>query len=143
MNDQVTERRQEPLYGVFVPSGTSATRGGGMCRTTRQSLRNIVAILDKTVKEDWQDCAVDVYADDDDYIVIEFGLHTIINVKGLKAYMGTICNVNPIISEFGLRKVPEIWNHAPGNGCVYFAFRPHWVARSSVHSYYTLHPDEK
>jgi len=109
-----------PLFGPFVPTGPhlNQDRGGatGVCRTTRFSLPEVVAQFKKKLMADWPDSAVDVYVDSDEYIVLEFGLHTIDSINGLRNYMNTACSVEPVISENGLRKVPEVWNHQPGNG---------------------------
>ncbi len=127
----------------FFPSGVSSRRGGGLCRATRQDLPRIVATLRETVRADWEDCVADVYAGDDEIVVFEFGLHTIASRKGLLAYMNSACNLDQTISENGLRKTPELWDYAPGDGSVYFGFAPHWVVRASTESYYALNPQER
>ena len=127
------EKPAPPLYGPFVPAGSVAgRRGGGYCRSNRQDLPGIVSELKATLMRDWEDCEVDVYADEDEFVVVEFGLRTVGSARGLLAYMTSACNQDRTISSYGLRKVADLWHHCPGNGNAYFVFRPHWVAATAT-----------
>ena len=42
-----------------------------------------------------------------------------------------------------MSKIVELWNHQPGDGSVYYAFKGPWVKRSGEESYYTLHPERR
>ena len=45
-----------------------------------------------------------------------------------------------IISENGLSKLVELWNHSPNNGHLYFGFQPPFVKRNLNQPYQLLHP---
>ncbi len=46
-----------------------------------------------------------------------------------------------VVSEYGLSKLVELWNHSADDGFVYYAFRPPWVRRRADESFFTLHPE--
>lgn len=40
-------------------------------------------------------------------------------------------------------QVVELWNHRPGDGSVYYAYRPPWVRRKKLEAFYCLHPEKR
>ena len=50
---------------------------------------------------------------------------------------------NSTVGDYQLKKVVEDWCSKPGDGFIYFMFRPPWVKARLVDSYYTLHPEER
>jgi hypothetical protein len=127
------------LHGPFRPS----QQAQGLCKPTRAHVPDIMRSLAGTLDQDWDDAEYQVFRDEEDLIIIEFELSSLDSVKGLQAYMNILEHTNDIISSHGLSKVVELWNHEPGDGSVYYAFKPPWVKRSSTDSYYVLHPDRR
>lgn len=47
------------------------------------------------------------------------------------------------MSTHRLKRVVEDWNVTPGDGYLYFTFRPPWVTVPTLETYFALHPEEK
>lgn len=93
--------------------------------------------------EDWEGEELLVCPTDDDHIVLRFPMATLEREPGLVAYMNILASTHEVIIAHGLRKVVEDWNVTPGDGFLYFTFRPPWV-RVRVHeAFYALHPEER
>ena len=47
------------------------------------------------------------------------------------------------IVDHKLKKVGEEWGKKPGDGNIYYMFRPPWIKSRGVEAYYALHPEIK
>lgn len=118
------------LYGPFHPSGKSARE----CfdKATRARLPEMVAVLQRILNEDWSDCSFQVTTTADDHVAVCFDIMSLDGqLSGLRAFMNTLEASHPDIRRFDLRKSGKEWNKVPGDGNVYFLFRPPWVKFSS------------
>jgi hypothetical protein len=131
--------KSKVLHGPFRPSQGANALG----KPTRAHVPDIMRNLATTLDRDWDDAEYQVFRDEEDLIILEFELASLDSVKGLLAYMNMLEHTNETISSHGLSKVVELWNHEPGDGSVYYAFKPPWVKRAATDSYYVLHPDRK
>ena len=59
----------------------------------------------RELEEDWEDSDFQIYADEEDLIIIEFSLDSLDNPKGLLAYMNHMNNNLSMLSEFRLTKM--------------------------------------
>merc|ERR1739838_991363 len=103
----------------------------------------IVENLRRSVKEDWEDYEFIVCATDDEHVVIRFELSTLDSEPGLVAYMNIFARTNTTVQDYLLKKVVEDWNVTPGDGHLYFTFRPPWVSGRLVDTFYSLHPEQR
>lgn len=83
---------QKVLHGPFVPS--TGHHSIGSDRVIRLKLPDIVARLMRCVDADWADTVFQIYADQDDLIIMQFEAETIDNPKGLLAYMNMFVKTN-------------------------------------------------
>jgi len=137
------------LHGPFVPSGGSRTVGED--RVIRLKLPEIVARLLRALDEDWADAHFQVYVDEDDLIMVQFAVASVDGgnssngngLRGLQSYMNMFVKTAPVVSEFQLAKLPELWHHVPADadGNIYYALRPPWVRRRAEESMFALHPE--
>lgn len=102
-----------------------------------------MANLSQVLAEDWEEYTMLVCATDDDHVVVRFGMGTLEEEPGLIAYMNVLAASHEIVSRHKLRKVIEDWSVTPGDGYIYFTFRPPWVRVPTLETYYALHPEEK
>ena len=109
----------------------------------RQQLPHIVDALRKAVHDDWEEYNFLVCATDDEHVVIRFEMATLESEPGLVSYMNVFSRTSSIVSEWRLKKVVEDWNVTPGDGHLYFTFRPPWVRAHPSDTFYTLHPEER
>jgi len=107
------------LAGGKAPSSTStasavpsATSSAGL---SRQDLPRVLQRLRALLREDWAEAETSVYADEDGYVVLEFDMNTCPSRRSVLAYMNIVTGANPIVSEHGLRKVPQLWGYLPKN----------------------------
>ena len=84
-----------------------------------------------------------VCSTDDEHIVVRFELATLDSEPGLGAYMNVFSRSQHVVSKFQLKKVVEDWNVTPGDGHLYFTFRPPWVASKITDTFYALHPEQR
>lgn len=103
----------------------------------------MVAGLGAVLSEDWEEYAPLVCATDDEHIVVRFGMDMLEQEPGLIAYMNVLAATHEAVTRHKLRKVVEDWNVTPGDGYVYFTFRPAWVHVAQVETYYALHPEQR
>ena len=75
--------------------------------------------------------------------MVRFELATLDSEPGLGAYMNVFARTSEVVSKFMLKKVVEDWNVTPGDGHLYFTFRPPWVTARSLDTFYSLHPEER
>ena len=127
------------LHGPFVPPG----KAKGSARPTRVHLPEIVKGLHKIVTADWADYDFQVLATEDDNVAVRFDLVTVESQVGLLAYMNILASQDSTVGGYGLQKVVEDWNTKPGDGYLYFMFRPPWVHARTTDAYFTLHPEER
>ena len=45
--------------------------------------------------------------------------------------------------KYKLKKVVEDWHSRPGDGYLYYMFRPPWVRARATDTFFTLHPEER
>ena len=45
--------------------------------------------------------------------------------------------------KYKLQKVVEDWHSQPGDGYLYYMFRPPWVRARATDTFFTLHPEER
>lgn len=125
------ERVQEKakiLHGPFVPSGRSG-HSINMLNSTHlpEIKRSIQSILEK----DWGDCVFQVEVTDDEMIAVRFSLMELDGqLLGLRSYMNMLEGTNKSIQRFALTRLGSEWNIQPGDGWIYFIFRPPWVKAS-------------
>jgi hypothetical protein len=84
-----------------------------------------------------------VCSTDDEHVVVRFELATLDSEPGLVAYMNVFARSQHVVSKFQLRKVVEDWNVTPGDGHLYFTFRPPWVTSRITDTFYALHPEQR
>lgn len=141
-NVQLREKwleKSKILDGPFAPSsGNQALRV-----TNRACMPDIMRGLAREIDQDWEDAEFQIFRDEEDLVVVEFNIESLDSEKGLLAYMNMLTQTNEVVSENGLSKVVELWNHYPNDGSVYYAFKPPWVKRRTTDSYYTLYPERR
>jgi len=125
------------LSGPFVPSGK--------CRVFEQPQRSLLneclKKLQQIVQRDWSDYEFSVLSTEDDQIVLRFNLDTVESERGLKAYMNVFSATNDSIAEFQLQRAIEDWGTKPGDGWLYFMFKPPWSKSKNVDTFFALNPD--
>ncbi|GBG28677.1 Hypothetical Protein FCC1311_048982 [Hondaea fermentalgiana] len=111
------------LHGPFCPSGRSAR--ACFDKATRGRLPEIVKTLHNILAADWSDCEFRVATTADDHVAVCFDLVALDGqLTGLRAFMNTLEASHPDIRRFDLRRSGREWNMQPGDGNVYFLFRP-------------------
>jgi hypothetical protein len=95
------------------------------------------------IEADWEGIDFLVCATDDEHVVVRFAMSTLEEEPGLIAYMNVLAASHAVVTDNRLRKVVEDWNVTPGDGYLYFTFRPPWVRASKLETYFALHPEEK
>jgi len=125
-----TSAEPSPAYGVFKPTGRSATDS----IPTRKLLPDIMKQIHAILVKDWPRANFSVLVDERDYIILRFEISTIDSGKGLSGYMNTITrdhsNALPgsqWYNRYRLKKVLERWGRSDDSGFVYFTFKPPWV----------------
>jgi uncharacterized protein (DUF1501 family) len=116
-----------------------AFRGRSLVRRRAE----IVAALQAQLSEDWDGHTLLVCSTDDSHVVVRFEMRTLEEEPGLIAYMNVLVSSQGVASDYCLKKVVEDWNVTPGDGYLYFTFRPPWVRVPTLDTYYALHPEEK
>ena len=48
-----------------------------------------------------------------------------------------------VVMKYKLKKVVEDWHSQPGDGFLYYMFRPPWVRSRATDTFFTLHPEER
>lgn len=103
----------------------------------------VVGSIQAVIEADWEDVDFLVCATDDEHVVVRFAMSTLEEEPGLIAYMNVLAASHMVVTDNRLRKVVEDWNVTPGDGFLYFTFRPPWVRASKLETYFALHPEEK
>jgi len=110
---------------------------------SRASMPYVVDKLREAIEEDWSEYGFLVCSTDDEHLVVRFELSTLDSEPGLVAYMNMFARSNATVNKLMLRKVVEDWNVTPGDGHLYFTFRPPWVAARMTDTFYALHPEQQ
>jgi len=133
------------LAGPFRPAGRVKGQTGQAATEipSRASMPYMVDKLREAVEEDWSEYAFLVCSTDDEHLVVRFELSTLDSEPGLVAYMNMFARSNAVVNNLMLRKVVEDWNVTPGDGHLYFTFRPPWVAARVSDTFYALHPEQR
>jgi len=133
------------LAGPFRPAGRvkGATGEAATERPGHASMPEIVEFLRRSIEADWEDYTFIVCATDDEHVVIRFELSTLDSEPGLVAYMNIFARTDLTVNKYLLKKVVEDWNVTPGDGHLYFTFRPPWVTTKMADTFYSLHPEHR
>jgi len=133
------------LSGPFRPAGRvkGQTDQSATELPSRATLPSMVSELRAAIEEDWADYSFLVCSTDDEHIVVRFDYSTLEAEPGLGAYMNVYARSNHVISKFGLKKVVEDWNVTPGDGYLYYTFRPPWVTSRITDTFFALHPEQR
>ncbi|KAG7376301.1 hypothetical protein PHYPSEUDO_013784 [Phytophthora pseudosyringae] len=115
------------LHGAFVPCGQRPP----VDAVTRKLIPQIIQEMHEVLAADWQGLDLSIAPARDENIVVRFNEVSIECENGLVAYMNVFSKTNRVPSKYGLHKVAEDWNAKPGDGGLYFAFRPPWVKNRS------------
>ena len=111
-------------------------------KPTPAALDDIIHEFVRLLRSDWADSDFTISIRDE-HIVVAFLLETVDSDEGLLAYMNILCRCNEMLNKHKLKKVVEQWNVRPGDGRVYFVFRPPWIVRAPTDTYYHLYPSER
>lgn len=133
------------LSGPFRPSGRVKGMAGQASSElpSRSTLPAMVAELREAIEKDWAEYPFLVCSTDDEHLVVRFELSTLDSEPGLGAYMNVFSRNEHVVSKFSLKKVVEDWNVTPGDGHLYFTFRPPWVTSRITDTFYALHPEQR
>ena len=133
------------LSGPFRPSGRvkGQTNQSASELPSRSTLPSMVAELRESIEQDWAEYPFLVCSTDDEHVVVRFELSTLDAEPGLGAYMNVFARSHHVVAKFQLRKVVEDWNVTPGDGHLYFTFRPPWVTSRVTDTFYALHPEQR
>eukprot|EP00899_Mesostigma_viride_P018061 jgi/Mesvir1/26256/Mv01619-RA.1 len=129
------------LAGPFKPTG----KGSGRLTDVPSKALNhdILGKITKMVAEDWGETEFMVYENEEGMWVVKFRVETVESLPGLTAYMNVMVRCNEVVLKYQLTKAVENWDCSPGDGWVYYAFRPPWVKQHTLDPFYTLHPEER
>merc|ERR1740138_61551 len=133
------------LSGPFRPSGRvkGQTNQAATELPSRSTLPQMVAELREALEEDWGEYPFLVCSTDDEHVVVRFELATLDAEPGLGAYLNVFARSAHVVSKFQLKKVVEDWNVTPGDGHLYFTFRPPWVSARITDTFFALHPEQR
>lgn len=116
------------LHGAFVPSGHRADVDAVM----RKMAPEIIQELHDVIAADWQGVDFAIVVTEDENLAVRFTeAATIECERALVAYMNVLARSHRVPSKYKLQKVAEDWNAKPGDGGLYFVFRPPWVRNNS------------
>lgn len=127
------------LHGPFVPSGLEKVGS----KPTRKALPAILKELHTAVNADWGDYRFAVLSTEDDAVVVRFEMASVDSERGLQAYMNVMARSGDVVMKYQLKKVVEDWHSRPGDGFLYYMFRPPWVRARATDTFFTLHPEER
>lgn len=115
------------LHGAFVPSGMRPS----VDAVTRKVAPEIIKELHEAFAADWEGVTFSIAVTDDENLAVRFDVATVECESGLIAYMNVFVRSHRVPSKYKLHKVAEDWNAKPGDGGLYFVFRPPWVRNRS------------
>ena len=129
------------LHGPFAPPG----RCKCLSQPSRSLLPMLVKELHALLAADWGDYRFSVMATLEDDIAVRFAVDGLDGAsrRGLVAYMNVLLSSHFTSDKYQLSKAVEDWNVEPGDGFLYFTFRPPWVRAHPSDTFYTLHPEER
>lgn len=117
------------LHGPFVPSGVSKP----LVKPDRSVLEYVLRNIHSRIESDWGDFKFAVLNTEDDRIVVRFELASVDSERGLHAYMNVFAETGDVATQYSLTRVTEDWHSKPGDGFLYYMFRPPWAhARPTV-----------
>lgn len=100
--------------------------------------------IQKRIEQDWEGVEVSIFENETDCWVVRVSLGAAVDSEaGLTSYMNVFARCSDLALSYQLVKVVEFWGTTPGDGAVYYVFRPPWVKLDRLSSYYTLHPEER
>lgn len=116
------------LHGAFIPSGHRADVDAVM----RKMAPEIIQELHDVIAADWQDVDFSIVVTEDENLAVRFAEAAALECeRALVAYMNVLACSHRVPSKYKLHKVAEDWNAKPGDGGLYFVFRPPWVKNNS------------
>jgi len=115
------------LYGPFVPSGKQKNKS----HAVKGELPDIIRYIHTNLVEDWPEQNFSVLTTENDMICVRFETDNLDCSEALLGYMNVMAQSDPKITEFGLLRHLQDWNREPGDGHVYYLFRPPWVSNIS------------
>ena len=133
------------LSGPFRPAGRVRVNNGEAANEvpSARQLPEIVEQLHLQLVADWSDYPFVVCSTEDEHIVVRFELAVLETAPGLQPYMNSFARSNHIVAKYMLKKVVEDWNVTPGDGMLYFTFRPPWIKAPVTDTFYSLHPEQR
>ncbi|KAL1495714.1 hypothetical protein AB1Y20_016577 [Prymnesium parvum] len=133
------------LAGPWRPAGKVKGQSGQAATElpSRKSLPHMVDKLREAIEADWSEYDFLVCSTDDEHLVVRFEMSTLDSEPGLVAYMNMFSRSSHVVNELMLRKVVEDWNVTPGDGHLYFTFRPQWVSVRVTDTFFSLHPEQR
>jgi hypothetical protein len=109
---------------TFKPAGHRQP----VAAVTRRLLPEIVAALHKQLARDWTDSNFAVLATEDDMLAVRFELQSLDSARAVLAYMNTLARApDGLCARYSLHCESTDWNRAPGDGFLYYMWRPSWV----------------
>lgn len=115
------------LHGAFVPSGMRPP----VDAVTRKLIPEIIKEFHEVFSADWEGVEFSIALTEDENLAVRFEVATLECESGLIAYMNVFVRSHRLTSKYNLQKVAEDWNSKPGDGGLYFVFRPPWVRNRS------------
>jgi hypothetical protein len=118
------------LHAVtFKPAGHRQP----VAAVTRRLLPEIVAALHRQLARDWADSSFAVLATEDDMLAVRFELQSLDNPRAVLAYMNTFARApDSLCNRYSLSCEITDWNRAPGDGYLYYMWRPSWVRTANT-----------
>jgi hypothetical protein len=109
---------------TFKPAGHRQP----VAAVTRRLLPEIVAALHKQLARDWTDSNFAVLATEDDMLAVRFELQSLDSARAVLAYMNTLARApDGFCARYSLHCESTDWNRAPGDGYLYYMWKPSWV----------------
>lgn len=110
---------------------------------TKMAAWQMMSDVRKWIAKDWEEVDVTIFENDHDCWVVRIPLDKVDSEQGLLAYMNVFIRCNELVNSYKIHKVVDFWGTTPGDGSMYFVFRPPWVKPDRIATYYALFPEEK
>lgn len=123
----------------MVPSGHSKP----LESADRSSLPVVLDALHRQLTGDWADYTFEVLSTEDDLIVVRFDLTDLDGEKGIHAYMNVLAATSSVCNDNRLVRITEDWHSKPGDGFLYYMFRPPWVKTRTTDAFFTMYPEQR
>lgn len=116
---------QKILHGAFNSTGNRKSLEN---TPTKSMCSKILADIQDIVQLDWQDCRASVSMNaDEELIVVSFDVLSLDSELGAEAYMNVFARGHELMTKYQLQKCTGEWAKRPGDGRLYFSFRPPWI----------------